>query len=59
MVVQVGGLFFGDVGKQVDQGAGVDELLSRVAAVEQIGIVFTSDLGAQSFVQVAYVRARR
>ena len=53
MVPQVGGLLLGDVGQQIDQRTHVDDLLSAVASVEEVRIVFTGNLGAQRLVQVA------
>ena len=53
VLVQVGGLLLRDVGQQVDQSAGLDQLLSGVGAVHQVSVVFADDLGAQGLVQVA------
>ena len=49
VVVKVGG----DVRHQVNQSASGDQLFSTVGAIEQIGVVFTGDLGAQGLIQVA------
>ena len=53
VLVEVGGLFLGDVGQQVDQHARVLQGLGAVAAVEQIGIHVVSQLQAQGLIQVA------
>ena len=39
--------------KLAELAGGSDDLLRAVAAIEQIGVIFTSDLGAESLVQVA------